>query len=91
MAHVPVLNKAKVCVSSKFPKHPVISSRSVVTVLSRSNRVHGLPRHIESVHRPDATLSLMKSILEYDLNQMPPGSQLTVFISDFEVDVTRTA
>ena len=91
MAHVPVLNKVIVCVSSKFPKHPVISSRSVVTVLSHFNRIHGLPRHIEYVHCPDATLVLMKSILEYNSNQMPPGSQLTAFISDFEVDVSLTA
>ena len=91
MAHVPVLSKANVRVTSRLPKHPVISSKSTVVVFSRYNKVHGLPKHIETVLHPDATLPLIRTILEHDLNGMGPESQLSAFVSEFEVETSRNA
>ena len=71
LAHVPVLNKNKALVPSKTPKLPVVSSKSFVSVFSCFNNISGLPNHIEYIYREDLTLSVLKQILEYDLERLP--------------------
>ena len=40
---------------------------------------------IENIHRPDNTLAKIKSTLEYDFSQLQEGTNLTVFVSNFNV------
>ena len=87
LAHIPVLNISKVRVTSRALKHPTQSVRSVVSFFSCFNKVHGLPGYIENVHRTDNTLACIKSTLANGKNQLPEGSQLMAFVSDFRVDL----
>ena len=85
----------------KSPKNHLTGNKSFSTgeglahvpVLNSScfNKYFGLPSYIENVQSPYVTLAHIKSILENNLNQLPEGSQLTVFISDFKVYVNLTA
>ena len=90
-AHVPVLKNSKVKIASKLSKHPVLSSKSLVSVFSCLNRITGLPKHLEYIHRDDLTLEVLKKIFEFDLAQLPEGSQLSVIVTDFRIDVNLTA
>ena len=71
LAHVPVLNNSKVKIASKVPKHPVLSTKSFVSVISCFNRISGLPKHLEYIHRDNLTLGVLKKILECNLEQLP--------------------
>ena len=77
-------------ISSKAPKFPVLSTNSFVSVFSCFNRIYGLPKHLEYIHRDDLILEVLKKILEHDLDQLPEGSQLTAVVTDFRVDVKLT-
>ena len=49
--------------------------------------MYDLPEFVTSIHRPDNTLVRIRHLLEKDLEQLPEGTELTAFVSDFRVEI----